>query len=204
MIGWWKHAHGGHGPGGRHGHHGHGGPHDGPGAGRGCGPDGFEARVEFVPGAEGGPDERRGGRGWGRGWGHGGEEAFASHDRHERHDGEGHFGGFGVRRPLRFLAYKLELEEAQVEDLASILNDLKTERAQGDVDHRRSTAAIAEAIASEALDEAKLAAATEDRVKSAERLRDAVVKAIGRIHKMLTAEQRSRFAYLIRTGALSI
>ena len=35
-------------------------------------------------------------------------------------------------------------------------------------------------------------------------LREAVVKAIGRIHAMLTPEQRSRFAYLIRTGALSI
>jgi Spy/CpxP family protein refolding chaperone len=91
-----------------------------------------------------------------------------------------------------------------VESLASILNDLKTERAQGEVDHRRSTAAIAEAIAADALDAEKLGKATDERVKSAERLRDAVVKAIGRIHAMLTPEQRSRFAYLIRTGALSI
>jgi hypothetical protein len=30
------------------------------------------------------------------------------------------------------------------------------------------------------------------------------VKAVGRIHAMLTAEQRTRFAYLIRTGALTI
>jgi Spy/CpxP family protein refolding chaperone len=178
MIGWWKHGH-------RHGHGGHCGP------GGGGGGEAFEARVEY------GPDDPREGRfrRWGRGEGN---EAFAGHD----HDG--HFGGFGVRRPLRFLAYKLELEEGQVEELASILNDLKTERAQGEVDHRRSTAGIAEAIAGEALDSAKLTAATEDRVKSAERLRDAVVKAIGRIHKMLTAEQRSRFAYLIRTGALTI
>jgi Spy/CpxP family protein refolding chaperone len=174
MIGWWKHGH-------RHGHGGH------CGAG---GEGGFEARVECAP-----DDPRERFRRWGRGEG---PDAFAGHDH------EGHFGGFGVRRPLRFLAYKLELEEGQVEELASILNDLKTERAQGEVDHRRSTAGIAEAIAGEALDSAKLTAATEDRVKSAERLRDAVVKAIGRIHKMLTAEQRSRFAYLIRTGALSI
>ncbi len=132
-------------------------------------------------------------------WGHGGPpEAFAAGD----HDG--HFGGFGVRRPLRFLAYKLELDEAQVEALASILNDLKTERAQGEVDLRRSTAGIAEAIAAETLDVAKITAVTQGRVKSAERLRDAVVEAIGRIHAMLTPEQRTRFAYLIRTGALSI
>ncbi len=192
MIGWWKHAH----------RHGHGGRHGGCGDGQDCGPGGFEAHVECGPGpdARDAEDARAGNRGrgwhdWRRG---GGAEYFAGHD----HDG--HFGGFGVRRPLRFLAYKLELEEGQVEALASILNDLKTERAQGEVDHRRSTAAIAEAIAGETLDATKLAAATEDRVKSAERLRDAVVKAIGRIHAMLSPEQRGRFAYLIRTGALTI
>jgi Spy/CpxP family protein refolding chaperone len=178
MMGWWKHAH-------RHG--GDEGPRGGCGSGGGV-----EAHVECGPGGG-----RHGGhgRGWGRGFG---EDVFAGPD----HDG--HFGGFGVRRPLRFLAYKLELEEAQVEELASILNDLKTERAQGEVDHRRSTAAIAAAIAGETLDQSQLAAATDARVKSAERLRDAVVKAIGRIHAMLTAEQRTRFAYLIRTGALTI
>src|SRR5262249_11994363 len=58
-----------------------------------------------------------GGRGWGGAWA-GGEH-------------EGDFGGsFGVRRPLRFLAFKLELDEGQVTELAKILNDLKTERAQ--------------------------------------------------------------------------
>src|SRR5437867_3740162 len=43
----------------------------------------------------------------------------------------GDFGGgaFGVRRPLRFLAYKLDLDERQVSELAKILTDLKTERA---------------------------------------------------------------------------
>jgi len=35
-------------------------------------------------------------------------------------------GGLGVRRPLRFLAHKLELRETQVASLAKILNDLKT------------------------------------------------------------------------------
>src|SRR5262245_15298433 len=33
-------------------------------------------------------------------------------------------GGFGVRRPLRFLAYKLDLNEAQVTELAAILSEL--------------------------------------------------------------------------------
>src|SRR5439155_10425281 len=50
--------------------------------------------------------------------------------------GGGEFGGgaFGVRRPLRFLAYRLQLDEEQVAALAVILNELKTERAQTAVD----------------------------------------------------------------------
>ncbi len=145
-----------------------------------------------------GPGEGRGGGGrWGGRHAHG-EEAFAGHDH------EDDFGSFGVRRPLRFLAYKLELEDAQVTELANILNDLKTERAQAAVDHRRSTSAIADSIAGDALDEAKLGQGTAERVKTAERLRDAVVRAIGRIHALLKAEQRQKLAYLIRTGALSI
>src|SRR5207244_3357986 len=46
-------------------------------------------------------------------------------------------GGFGVRRPLRFLAHKLDLDDRQVAALARILDALKTERAQAEVDRRR-------------------------------------------------------------------
>jgi Spy/CpxP family protein refolding chaperone len=152
----------------------------------------------------------------------GGHEHGGRHGRHEHHHGgpppwaagvqfgagfdDGDFGGgsFGVRRPLRFLAHKLELSEEQVGKLAGILDDLKTERAQGAVDHRRTTAAFADAIGSESFDEAKVAEAAEVRVKSADRLRTAVVKALGRIHALLDAEQRAKLAYLLRTGALAI
>lgn len=151
--------------------------------------------------------------GHGHGWrGHGRHGSFEAEGRGWGHrhagpsDGEGDFGGgaFGVRRPLRFLAYKLELREEQVAELARVLDDLKTERAQGAVDHRRTTAAFADAFASEAFDEKGVGEAASSRVKSAERLRDAVVKALGRIHTLLDAEQRAKLAYLLRTGALSI
>jgi Spy/CpxP family protein refolding chaperone len=133
----------------------------------------------------------------------------SGHEHGRRFAGGGHdedFGGgaFGVRRPLRFLAWKLELEEAQVAELAKVLNDLKTERAQAAVDNRRSTSAFADGIAGEAFDEAKIGEAAALRVKTAERLRDAVVSALRRIHAVLDPEQRERLAYLIRTGALSI
>lgn len=120
------------------------------------------------------------------------------------HDDDFGGGAFGVRRPLRFLAWKLELEEPQVAELAKILDDLKTERAQGAVDNRRSTSAFADSLGKDAFDTAKAAEAAELRVKSAERLRDAVVSALGRIHAVLDGEQRERLAYLIRTGAITI
>jgi Spy/CpxP family protein refolding chaperone len=124
---------------------------------------------------------------------------------HEHHEGDDLGGGsFGVRRPLRFLAFKLDLDEAQVSDLATILAELKTERAQAAVDHRRTTSAFADALAAETFDVTKVKETADDRVKSAQGLRDAVVTALGKIHALLRPDQRAKLAYLLRTGALSI
>ncbi len=140
------------------------------------------------------------------GFGGGGPFGHGPGHGHGPGGGDDPFGGgsFGVRRPLRFLAHKLDLEESQVAELARILNDLKTERAQAAVDDRRTTSAFADAIAEGTWDEAKAKTAAELRVKSAEQLRDAVVKALGRIHAVLEPDQREKLAYLIRTGTLSI
>jgi len=113
-------------------------------------------------------------------------------------------GAFGVRRPLRYLAYKLDLDEAQVTQLAAILSALKTERAQAEVDGRRATEAFADALAGDAFDADRASAGGGMRVASAEHLRDAVVRALGRIHALLRPEQRERLAYLIRTGTLQL
>jgi Spy/CpxP family protein refolding chaperone len=113
-------------------------------------------------------------------------------------------GSFGVRRPLRFLAYKLDLDEAQVTELAAILNELKTERAQAEVDHRRTTSALADVVAAETFDEDKAKTATGERIESAQRVQAAVARAVGRIHALLRPEQRAKLAYLLRTGALSM
>ena len=150
-----------------------------------CGPGG---------GGPGGP----GGRGhgpWGHGHGPGPGGRFGGPD-----DG----GGFGVRRPLRFLAHKLELSEAQVPELARILDELKTERAQAEVDNRRTVTAFADAVEGATFGEARSREGGELRVKSAERLRDAVTLALSRIHAMLDDDQRKRFSYLIRTGVVAL
>jgi Spy/CpxP family protein refolding chaperone len=157
----------------------------------------WHARREAMRAGGCGPFARPGG---GPGGGGGCEPRFASgHD-----DGGFEGGAFGVRRPLRFLAYKLELDEKQVDALARVLDDLKTERAQAAVDHRRSTSALADAIEGASFDEGAVNEVAGSRVKSAERLRDAVVKALGRIHAILTPEQRGKLAYLLRTGALQM
>lgn len=122
---------------------------------------------------------------------HGGRERYS--------DGA---GGFGVRRPLRFLAYKLELDDTQVEQLARILDELKTERAQADVDDRRALSAFATAVDGATFNATVAAEGGAHRVASAERLRTAVITALERIHAVLDSEQRSRLAYLIRTGTL--
>ena len=113
-------------------------------------------------------------------------------------------GGFGVRRPLRFLAHRLGLDETQVTTLARILDELKTERAQAEVDRRRTLATFADAISAAEFDAAKANEGGELRAKSAERVRDAVLKALRQIHAVLNADQRVRLAYLIRTGTLVI
>ena len=117
------------------------------------------------------------------------------------------FGGggpFGVRRPLRFLANKLDLTDDQVAELARVLDVLKTERAQADVDQRRTVSAFADAVEADPFDEKKASDGADLRMKSAQRLRDAVVKALARIHAILNAEQRKKLAYLVRTGVVSL
>jgi hypothetical protein len=138
------------------------------------------------------------GHGGGPGHGPGGGGRFGGPD-----DGPGG-GGFGVRRPLRFLAHKLELSEAQVPELARILDELKTERAQAEVDNRRTVTAFADAVEGAVFGEARSREGGDLRVKSAERLRDAVTLALSRIHAMLDDDQRKRLSYLIRTGVVTL
>jgi len=125
-----------------------------------------------------------------------------SYPHHHFHSGEEPGGGFGVRRPLRFLAWKLGLAEPQVSEFAAILNDLKTERAQAAVDDRRSLTALADAAAGESFDQARADVARQLRLQSAERLQGAVVQALSRMNALLDQEQRSRLAFLLRSGTL--
>jgi hypothetical protein len=139
--------------------------------------------------------------GWG---GCEGSHAWEGHGEEEFSGGFGGGAGLGVRRPLRFLVHKLGLDERQTIELARILNELKMERAQAEVDRQRTLAAFADAVSGEAFDSTKGTEGGELRVKTAERLRSAVLKALQQLHALLSPEQRARLAYLIRTGTITL
>jgi len=111
---------------------------------------------------------------------------------------------FGVRRPLRYLAFKLDLTEDQVRELADVLNRLKTARAQSQLDWERSVADAADAFAPAGFDEVKARDALAQRVRSNEVLNDEVLAALKRVHALLHEDQRREFAYLLRSGSLTI
>ena len=111
---------------------------------------------------------------------------------------------FGVRRPLRFMAHRLGLDDNQIQELARILNDIKTERAQVEVDDRRAVSQFADSLDADAFDSAKAEAAIRARVESTERLERAVLGVLQRTHAMLNREQRSTLAYMLRSGQLTI
>ncbi len=136
--------------------------------------------------------------------GGGGERGFGGGGGGGEDGGFDGGGNFGVRRPLRFLAYKLDLDERQVAELAMVLDTVKTQRAQSEVDQRRTTAAYADLLAAESFDEAAASKVTEERVQSAQHLQAAVQASLAKIHALLLPEQRRRLTYLLRTGSLRL
>ena len=130
-------------------------------------------------------------------------ERGSQHQAHSRGRGSGR-RGFGVRRPLRYMARQLDLDEQQVNDLAAILDELKTQRAQASVDHRKAVSAFADAFLGDEFDAAAVKTATEARASSAAEVESTVAEALGRTFKLLDPDQRKRLAYLLRSGGLTI
>ena len=121
-----------------------------------------------------------------------------------RRFGDSAFGaeGFGARLPVRFLAMRLDLDDAQVAKLARILERLRVEREQAAVDSRRAAGAIADALECAALEPSRIDEATRLRVEATRRVQESVARALGELHELLDAEQREELASLIRSGAV--
>lgn len=112
--------------------------------------------------------------------------------------------GLGVRRPLRFLAWRLELSDEQTAQLARVLERLKLERAQAALDQRRAAADLADQIEAAEFARDKVEAAGELRAAAAKRIEAAVAKALEELHALLEPDQRAHLAELVRTGAIRI
>lgn len=111
---------------------------------------------------------------------------------------------FGIRRPLRHLTWKLDLNEGQVREMADILARLKTSRAQARVDRESSVNDLAQAFGSEGFDDAIAADTIERRKTSIGGQEDSVLEALRRIHEILDEDQRAEFAYQLRSGSIEL
>ena len=112
--------------------------------------------------------------------------------------------GFGVRRPLRYHSYHLELDESQTRRMARVLNQLKTERDQAALDEKRTVASVAVLLenGTPTLDEVR--EALQGRVASAEQLREETAKAVVAISDFLDQDQREEFINLLLTGSVTL
>jgi hypothetical protein len=101
---------------------------------------------------------------------------------------------FGVRRPLRHLAWKLNLSEAQVRDVVDVLDRLKTAYNQARLDQDRSTSEVAAAFTGAEFDADRVTAALANRTRATEVLNADLLVATRRIFELLNEEQRREFA----------
>jgi Spy/CpxP family protein refolding chaperone len=112
--------------------------------------------------------------------------------------------GFGARRPVRFLALRLDLDDAQVAKLAKIVERLRVEREQAAVDSRRAAGVIADALERAEIEAARVEEATRLRVDATRRVQESVARALAELHALLDAEQREELASLIRSGEIQL
>ena len=133
-----------------------------------------------------------------------GSEAFTSTASSRSSDRIFGGGGFGVRRPVRFLAARLDLDDKQLSSLARIVERIRIEREQAAVDLRRAVGAFADALEGDAFGDTALESAAERRLEAAKSVQEAVSTGLRELHALLDPDQREELASLIRTGAVRL
>lgn len=112
---------------------------------------------------------------------------------------------FGVRRPLRFLRDRLDLDEVQTRELATILDRLKVARRQAQLDAERTLVDVADVLRQETTpDEASIAEALAPRNESQQALQTEVSAALHAFARVLDPDQRREFAYLLNHRAFKL
>ena len=135
--------------------------------------------------------------------------AYAAHHVNKTHyesrwHHRGGRGYFGVRRPLRYLAHQLDLDDSQTRKMASILNQLKTEREQAELDEKRTVAGMANLLADGTPSLNEMREALSGRVKSAQHLQEETAKAVVAIVNLLDDDQRGEFITVLLTGSVCV
>ena len=111
---------------------------------------------------------------------------------------------FGVRRPLRYLTHRLDLDDSQVRGMASILNQLKTEREQATLDEKRCTAAIADLLSKGTPTLEECSETLSSRLDTTKQLNEETSKAIVAICTLLDDDQREEFTKLLLMGDFTL
>jgi len=131
-----------------------------------------------------------------------GSETWYAHREH-RHRGR-RSASFGVRRPLRYLSYQLDLDESQRRSIAVVLDSVKVEREQAALDEKKMVGNLADLVAEPEVSTDALKDTLSARVRSTDRLQSHIAKALKEIVGVLDPDQREEFAYLLRSGAFQI
>jgi len=126
-----------------------------------------------------------------------GSTSYYESRRHRR-------SGFGVRRPLRYLGYQLDLDDEQMRKVAAILDALKVEREQGSLDEKKTISELANIVTKGDVSIDELRDVLKPRIDSAGRLQLAVARAVLEMVDVLDEDQREEFAYLLRNGTVRL
>ena len=129
----------------------------------------------------------------------------ASHKSQNYYESRHHRkSGFGVRRPLRYLGYQLDLDEDQMRKVAAILDALKVEREQASLDEKKTVSELANIVTKGDVSVDELRDVLKPRIDSAGQLQLAVARAVLELVAVLDEDQREEFAYLLRNGTMRL
>lgn len=113
-------------------------------------------------------------------------------------------GGFGVRRPLRYLSYHLDLDEQQRRKVAACFERIKLEREQANLDRKKADGVLADGFLREDVSVDALRQALAPRTQVESNMQIVLAKELVEIASVLDPDQREEFAHLLRTGVLKL
>lgn len=130
--------------------------------------------------------------------------AHGCSSRNTHYETRSHRGAqFGVRRPLRYLGYQLDLSENQMRRMGSVLNAIKNEREQLALDEKRTLSAVADLLTEGVPTLEELNDALALRNTSSEKLQGEIAQALAQIADMLDEDQREQFVGLLVNGSIA-